>query len=236
VSLFWESSTGIFKVFKRHCCCSVTQSCLTVYKPMYCSTPVFLVFQHLLELAQTHVHWVQCHLTISSSVVPFSSCLQSFPASGSFLISQLFASGGQSIGVSASAWVLPMNIQDWFPLGLIGASLVAHWLRICLQCRRPGFDSWVGKVPWRRERLPLQHSGLENSMDCIVHGVAKSWKWLSNFHTHTHTHRIYWFGLLAVQGTLKSLLQYHSSKVTIFQCSAFFMAQLSHPYMTTGKP
>ena len=56
-----------------------------------------------------------CHLTISSSVVPFSSHLQSFPASGSFLMSQLFASGGQSIGVSASASVLPMNIQDWFP-------------------------------------------------------------------------------------------------------------------------
>ena len=55
---------------------------------------------------------------ISSSVVPFSSCLQSFPASGSFQMSQLFASGGQSIGASASASVLPMNIQDWFPLGL----------------------------------------------------------------------------------------------------------------------
>ena len=61
-----------------------------------------------------------CHLTISSSVVPFSSCLQSCPASGSFQISQFFASGGQSIGVSASAWVLPMNIQDWFPLGWTG--------------------------------------------------------------------------------------------------------------------
>ena len=58
-----------------------------------------------------------CHPTISSSVVPFSSCLQSFLASGFFQISQLFASGGQSIGVSTSASVLPMNIQDWFPLG-----------------------------------------------------------------------------------------------------------------------
>ena len=58
-----------------------------------------------------------CHLTISSSVVPFSSCLQSFLASGSFPMSQFFTSGGQSIGVSASASVLPMNIQDWFPLG-----------------------------------------------------------------------------------------------------------------------
>ena len=61
-----------------------------------------------------------CHPTISSSVVPFSSCLQSFPASGSFQMSQFFASGGQSIGVASSASVLPMNIQDWFPLGWTG--------------------------------------------------------------------------------------------------------------------
>ena len=60
----------------------------------------------------------QCHLTISSSVIPFSSHLQSFPASGSFQMSQFFASGDQNIGVSAS--VLQMNIQDWFPLGLTG--------------------------------------------------------------------------------------------------------------------
>ena len=57
-----------------------------------------------------------CHLTISSSVVPFSSCLQSFTASGSFLMNQFFASGGQSIGASASASIFLMNIQDWFPL------------------------------------------------------------------------------------------------------------------------
>ena len=61
-----------------------------------------------------------CHPTISSSVIPFSSCLQSFPASGSFPMSQFFTSGGQSIGASASASVLPMNIQDWFPLGWTG--------------------------------------------------------------------------------------------------------------------
>ena len=61
-----------------------------------------------------------CHPTIWSSVIPFSSCPQSFPASGSFPVSQLFASGGQSIGVSASASVLPMNIQDWSPLGFTG--------------------------------------------------------------------------------------------------------------------
>ena len=61
-----------------------------------------------------------CHSTISSSVVPFSSCLQSFPAPGSFHMSQFFASGGQSIEVSASTSVLPMNTQDWFPIGWTG--------------------------------------------------------------------------------------------------------------------
>ena len=61
-----------------------------------------------------------CHPINSSSVIPFSSCLQSCPESGSFLMSQFFASGGQSIGVLASTSVLPMNIQDWFPLGLTG--------------------------------------------------------------------------------------------------------------------
>ena len=61
-----------------------------------------------------------CHPTISSSVIPFSSCPQSFPASGSFLMSQFFESGSQTIGASASASIFPMNIQDWFPLGLTG--------------------------------------------------------------------------------------------------------------------
>ena len=61
-----------------------------------------------------------CHPTISSSVIPFSTCLQSFLASGSFPVSQLFVSGGQRFGASALASVLPMNIQDWFPLGLTG--------------------------------------------------------------------------------------------------------------------
>ena len=61
-----------------------------------------------------------CHPTISSSIEPFTSCLQSFPASGSFPVSQFFASDEQSIGVSASASILPMSIQDWFPLGWTG--------------------------------------------------------------------------------------------------------------------
>ena len=69
-----------------------------------------------------------CHPTIASSVISFSPCLQSFPASGSFPVSQLFESGGQTIGASALASVLPMNIQDWFPLGLTGLILQSKGL------------------------------------------------------------------------------------------------------------
>ena len=99
---------------------SVTQSCPTLFDPMDCSTPGFPVVHQLPELAQTHVHRVSDTIQPSHPVVPFSSCLQPFPASESFPISQLFTSGGQSIGASASASVLPLNIQDWFPLGWTG--------------------------------------------------------------------------------------------------------------------
>ena len=85
--------------------------------PMNYSTPGFPVYHQLRELAHTHVQ-VGDAITISSSVVPISFCLQSFPASGSFPISKFSVSGGQSIGTSTS--VLPMNIQDWFSLGLTG--------------------------------------------------------------------------------------------------------------------
>ena len=106
---------------------SVSQSCLTLCDPMDFSTPGFPVHHQLSELAQTHIHptgW-RCHPVISSSVIPFSFCPQSFPASGSFPISQFFASRGQSIGASASASVLPMNIQDCFPVGWTGLDLLA---------------------------------------------------------------------------------------------------------------
>ena len=102
-----------------------------------------------------------CHPSILSSVIPFS-CLQSFPASRSFPVSQFIASDGQSIGVAASASILTMNIQDWFLSGLTGL--------ISLQSKR-----------------------------------------------------------------FSSLLQHHSSKASVLQCSAFFIVQLSYPYMTTGK-
>ena len=144
---------------KRRSVSSVTQSCPTLCDPMDCSMPGFLVLHQLLELAQTHVHWVGDVIQPSHPIIPFSSYPQSFPASESFQMSHLFTSGGQSIGVSAPASVLPMNIQDWSPL------------------------EWTG-----------------------------------------------WISLQS-----KSLLQHHSSKAWILQCSAFFIVQLSHPYMTTGK-
>ena len=93
---------------------SVTQSCPTLCDPMDCSTPGLPAHHQLPEFTQTHVYWV------SSSVTPFSSHLQSFPASGSFQMCQFLTSGGQSIGVLASASVLPMNIQDWSPLERTG--------------------------------------------------------------------------------------------------------------------
>ena len=122
-----------------------------------CPLPTHRVYSNSCPL----IRW--CHPTILSSVIPFSSCPQSFSASRSFQMSQFFAWGGQSIGVSASTLVLHMNTQDWSPF------------------------------------------------------------------------RMDWLDLLAVQGTLKSLLQHHSSKASILQCSAFFIVQLSHPYITTGK-
>ena len=97
---------------------SVAQSCLTLcdpMNPMNRSTPVLPVHHQLPESTQTHVHWVGDAIHLLSSVVPFSSCPQSLPASGSLLMSQLFAWGGQSIGVSTSTSVLPMNTQDWSP-------------------------------------------------------------------------------------------------------------------------
>ena len=97
-----------------------THSCPTLCDPMDRSTPCCSVLHHLPELAQTHVLSLWCHPTLSPSIMPLSSCLQPFPASGTFLMSQLFSSGGPSIVASASASVLPMNIQGWFHLELTG--------------------------------------------------------------------------------------------------------------------
>ena len=100
---------------------SVPQLCLTLCNPMDLSTSGFPV-HHLLPGACSNLHPLSwwCHSTFSSSVIPFSSCLQSCPESGYFLMSQFFASSGQSIGASASTSVLQINFQNWFPLGLTG--------------------------------------------------------------------------------------------------------------------
>ena len=98
-------------LFVTPCTTEACQASLSITNSMSTQTRVY---PNLCPLSQ----W--CHPRISSSVVPFSSCPQSFPASGSFQTSQLFASGGQSIGVSASTLVLPVNIQDWFSLGWTG--------------------------------------------------------------------------------------------------------------------
>ena len=141
---------------KHFCCCCCC--CFSVGKlwlgvilcdPMNCSIPGFPVLHCLLEFGQTHVHWRQwCHPTISSSVIPFSSCPQSFPASRSFPMSQLLKSGGQSIGASASASVLPGNIQGWFPLGLTSL--------IC--CSSRDFQEFSSTTIWKHWFFDVQTS------------------------------------------------------------------------------
>ena len=139
-----ERSMKIWGKEKDFVICSVQFSVMfeTLCNPRDCSTPGFPVLHHLLELAQTHVHWVsdaiQQYHSLSS---PFP--LQSFPASGSFPMNQLFALGGQSIGASAS--VLPMDIQGWFSLGLTALiSLLSKALsRVFSSTRFEGINSSV---------------------------------------------------------------------------------------------
>ena len=101
-------------------CSSVAQLGPTLCYPMNCSTPGLSVHHQLHEFTQTRPLSQWFHSTIYSSVILFSSCLQSSPASGSYQMSQLFTSGGQSIGVSAPTSVCPMNTQNWCPLGWAG--------------------------------------------------------------------------------------------------------------------
>ena len=127
---------GLFLCLR--CCCSVGKSCLTLWPPWTHQAPLSFISPRICSdsspLSQL------CHPTASSFVVPFFSCSQSFPASGYFLMSQLFTSGGQSFsfGASASASVLPMNIQGWFPLELTGLiSLLSKGLLSLLQKGNP---------------------------------------------------------------------------------------------------
>ena len=113
-------------------CFSVAQLCPTLCNPMDCSMPGFPVLHNLPEFAQTHSLNQWCHPTISSSVVPFFSCLQSFSASGFFLMSQLFTSG-QNIGASALVSILQMNIQGWLLLGLTDLFAVQEALKSLFQ-------------------------------------------------------------------------------------------------------
>ena len=122
--------------------CSVSQSWLfaTPWTVACQASLSFSISWSLFKLMSTESsQW--CHPTISSSVIPFSSCLQSFPASRSFLMSHSFASGGQSIGASASAAVLPMSSQDWFPLQLTG--LISYQ-----RFQEYGFQESIRNICW----------------------------------------------------------------------------------------
>ena len=137
-------------------CCSVAKSCLTPCYPVDCSTLGFTVLQYLPELLKLMSiesvmpsnHLILCY--------PFS-CPQFFPASGSFPMSWLFPSGGQSIGASASASVLPMNIQDWFPLGLTGLiSLLSNGLSKVFSNTTVQKHQFFGTRPslWSNSHIP----------------------------------------------------------------------------------
>ena len=129
---------------------SFAHSCPTLCNPMDCSTPDFPVHYQLPKLTQTRVHWVDdaiqpSHPLSSPSPPTFDLFLQS----GSFPVSQFFASGGQSIGISASASVLPMNIQDWFPLGLTGwISLQSKGLSRVFSNTTVFAEDWILQTPF----------------------------------------------------------------------------------------
>ena len=106
------------KCFNRYCCCSVAKSCWILCNLTDCSTPSFPVLHHLPEFAHTRVHWVHDAIQPSHPLSSPSTPALTVPTSGSFPISQLFPSGGQSIRTSASASSLPVNIQGWYPLRL----------------------------------------------------------------------------------------------------------------------
>ena len=122
------------------------------------SMPDLRVHHQLPEFTQTHVYRVVNAIQPSHPLIPFSSCPQSFPVSGSFQLSQLFTSGGQSIGVSASTSVLPMNTQDWSPLGWTGwMASPTQWTWVWMDpgswwwTRRPGMLQFIGSQRVRHD-------------------------------------------------------------------------------------
>ena len=141
-------------------CCSVAKLCPILCKPMDSSMPGSPVLHCLSECSNSCPLSLWCYLTISSSAVPFSFCLQSFPASRSFLISQLFTSSGQMIGASASASDLPMAIQCWSPLGLAGliflqSKRLSRVFSSTTVRKHQGCDPWRG--PWSIASISLDH-------------------------------------------------------------------------------
>ena len=152
------------------CCYSVAKSHEQKHARLSCASPPPRVGSNSHPLSW----W--CHPTNSSSVIPFSSCLQSFPASGSFPMSSLFASGGQSIGASASALVPPMNIQYWFPLELTGL--------ISLQSKGSHESS-----------LAPQFESINSSMLSLLYGPA-----LTTIHDYWKNHR-FDYGFFLLSGT-----------------------------------
>ena len=116
--LFLQKHLMIFTVISVQFSCLVMSDSLKPHEPQHSRPPSPSPTPRVYPNSCPSSRW--CHPTISSSVIPFSSCLQSCPASGSLPTSRFFTSGGQNIGASASASVLPMNIQDWFPLGCTG--------------------------------------------------------------------------------------------------------------------
>ena len=160
--------TNLLTTFKKklmYISCSIMSDSLWPHEPQHarppCPSPIPRVHPNPCPLSQ----W--CHPTISSSVLPFSSCPQSFPATGSFQMSQLFASGGQSVGVSASTSVLPMKTQDWSSLGWTG------W--ISLQSKNEGHHPLV--------EIVLQFSStsiLKLSVAVPASGILPSWMYLQS--------------------------------------------------------
>ena len=163
------------------CCCSVAQLCTILCNPVDCSTPGLPVPHHLPEFAQVHVHqW--CCPAISSSDTLFSFCPQSFPASGTFPVSFLFASYDQNTGTSASASVLPMNIQGWSPLKwsevkplshvrlFVTPWIVAYKAPLSMEFSRQEF--WSGLPFWSPLWLPNLISLLSKGLSGVFSSTA----------------------------------------------------------------